>query len=168
MNRDLPRGVPASLAAALLFGAGTPFAKLLLEQASPLLLAVPLYLGLVEGGWLAGERAACRQWLDSLAQLDLSGRNVWDRADIALRQAAVIASTDADRMALRLLVNHFEDLRRWSAGLIDANRNLRLAEYYISETALENDPMFQKTSACGDFLASMLASGRFVESASCQ
>jgi len=34
--------------------------------------AVPLYLGLVEGGWLAGERAACRQWLDSLAQLDLS------------------------------------------------------------------------------------------------
>lgn len=45
MNRDLPRGVPASLAAALLFGAGTPFAKLLLEQASPWLLAALLYLG---------------------------------------------------------------------------------------------------------------------------
>jgi drug/metabolite transporter (DMT)-like permease len=41
----LPRGVPASLAAALLFGAGTPLAKLLLAQASPWLLAALLYLG---------------------------------------------------------------------------------------------------------------------------
>lgn len=41
----LPRGVPASLSAALLFGAGTPLAKLLLAQASPWLLAALLYLG---------------------------------------------------------------------------------------------------------------------------
>lgn len=41
----LPRGVLASLAAALLFGAGTPLAKLLLAQASPWLLAALLYLG---------------------------------------------------------------------------------------------------------------------------
>ncbi|MBA3773322.1 MAG: DMT family transporter [Ramlibacter sp.] len=41
----LPRGVWASLAAALLFGAGTPLAKLLLAQASPWLLAALLYLG---------------------------------------------------------------------------------------------------------------------------
>jgi drug/metabolite transporter (DMT)-like permease len=41
----LPRGVAASLAAALLFGAGTPLAKLLLAQASPWLLAALLYLG---------------------------------------------------------------------------------------------------------------------------
>lgn len=39
------RGVLAALAAALLFGAGTPFAKLLLEGASPWLLAGLLYLG---------------------------------------------------------------------------------------------------------------------------
>lgn len=39
------RGVLASLAAALLFGAGTPLAKLLLAQASPWLLAALLYLG---------------------------------------------------------------------------------------------------------------------------
>lgn len=45
MNLRLPRGVAASLAAALLFGAGTPLAKLLLEQASPWLLAALLYLG---------------------------------------------------------------------------------------------------------------------------
>jgi drug/metabolite transporter (DMT)-like permease len=41
----LPRGVLAALAAALLFGAGTPLAKLLLAQASPWLLAGLLYLG---------------------------------------------------------------------------------------------------------------------------
>lgn len=38
-------GVPAALGAALLFGAGTPFAKLLLESVSPWLLAGLLYLG---------------------------------------------------------------------------------------------------------------------------
>jgi drug/metabolite transporter (DMT)-like permease len=41
----VPRGVLASLGAALLFGAGTPLAKLLLAQASPWLLAALLYLG---------------------------------------------------------------------------------------------------------------------------
>src|SRR3546814_912624 len=38
-------GVPAALGAALLFGAGTPLAKLLLESVSPWLLAGLLYLG---------------------------------------------------------------------------------------------------------------------------
>lgn len=39
------RGVQAALAAALLFGAGTPFAKLLLGEVSPWLLAGLLYTG---------------------------------------------------------------------------------------------------------------------------
>lgn len=47
-----PRGVLAALAAALLFGAGTPLAKLLLAQASPWLLAALLYLGSGAGLWL--------------------------------------------------------------------------------------------------------------------
>lgn len=38
-------GVPAALGAALLFGAGTPLAKLLLNSVSPWLLAGLLYLG---------------------------------------------------------------------------------------------------------------------------
>lgn len=38
-------GVPAALGAAFLFGAGTPFAKLLLHSVSPWLLAGLLYLG---------------------------------------------------------------------------------------------------------------------------
>ena len=38
-------GVQAALAAALLFGAGTPIAKLLLADVSPWMLAGLLYLG---------------------------------------------------------------------------------------------------------------------------
>src|SRR5438105_3831298 len=38
-------GVPAALGAALLFGAGTPLAKLLLASVSPWLLAGLLYFG---------------------------------------------------------------------------------------------------------------------------
>lgn len=52
MTLPLPRGVLAALAAALLFGAGTPLAKLLLAQASPWLLAALLYLGSGLGLWL--------------------------------------------------------------------------------------------------------------------
>lgn len=45
-------GITAALAAAMLFGAGTPLAKLLLEHAGPWLLAALLYLGSGIGLWL--------------------------------------------------------------------------------------------------------------------
>lgn len=54
-----PSGVAAALLAALLFGAGTPLAKLLLQQMSPWLLAGLLYLG--SGVGLAFFRAIGRQ-----------------------------------------------------------------------------------------------------------
>ena len=52
LTEGAQRGVAASLAAALLFGASTPLAKLLLAQASPWLLASLLYLGSGAGLWL--------------------------------------------------------------------------------------------------------------------
>ena len=45
MTRAAIGGIPAALCASLLFGAGTPFAKLLLGPISPWLLAGLLYLG---------------------------------------------------------------------------------------------------------------------------
>jgi drug/metabolite transporter (DMT)-like permease len=53
-------GATLALASAALFGAGTPFAKLLLDQADPWLLAGLLYLGsgLGLGAWLALRRIA--------------------------------------------------------------------------------------------------------------
>ncbi len=50
--RRLNSGVVAAIAAALLFGAGTPVAKLILTQTSPWLLAALLYLGSGVGLWL--------------------------------------------------------------------------------------------------------------------
>lgn len=44
-HKLLQPGIPAALGAALLFGASTPFAKLLLESVSPWMLAGLLYLG---------------------------------------------------------------------------------------------------------------------------
>ena len=52
MIAGLDRGIVAALAAALLFGAGTPFAKLLLAHTDPWLLAALLYLGSGTGLWL--------------------------------------------------------------------------------------------------------------------
>lgn len=52
MNAFRHRGVIAALGAAALFGAGTPFAKMLLAHASPWLLAGILYLGSGIGLWL--------------------------------------------------------------------------------------------------------------------
>jgi drug/metabolite transporter (DMT)-like permease len=51
----LNRGVPYALGAAALFGASTPFAKLLLGEVSPLVLAAILYLGSGIGlaAWIA-------------------------------------------------------------------------------------------------------------------
>src|SRR4051812_48330978 len=52
VNRGLHTGVAAALAAAALFGAATPLAKLLLAESSPLILAALLYLGSGCGLWL--------------------------------------------------------------------------------------------------------------------
>jgi drug/metabolite transporter (DMT)-like permease len=52
MHADLHRGVAAALAAAALFGAGTPLAKLLLARSDPWMLAALLYLGSGAGLWL--------------------------------------------------------------------------------------------------------------------
>ena len=48
-------GVASALGAAALFGASTPFAKLLLGEVSPLVLAAALYLGSGFGlaAWIA-------------------------------------------------------------------------------------------------------------------
>ena len=52
MTQGLHIGVIAGLAAAVLFGAGTPLAKLLLAETTPWLLAALLYLGSGVGLWL--------------------------------------------------------------------------------------------------------------------
>ena len=91
-----------------------------------------------------------------------------DQAAGAVRLATLLASTDADRTALEELLNLFENVQQWSDALLEDNREWDLGRYYISSTALNDDPLFQKSAECARFLAPMLASGRLAEDPSCQ
>jgi hypothetical protein len=92
----------------------------------------------------------------------------FDSIDDSLRLAALSATNDADRQALQRLETEIQHLRLWSDWLIQQRRELRLADYYISPSPLDNDEKFQNTVACTNFLMSMLASGRLAEDSSCQ
>jgi hypothetical protein len=93
------------------------------------------------------------------------GGGFWIQADLdaiddSLRMAALAATNEADRETLQQLQNETNRLRDWCNWLIDQNRNLRLANYFISPATLDNDERYQNTVVCNNFLMSMLASGR--------
>lgn len=65
----MSKGAAAVLAAAALFGASTPFAKVLVAETSPVLLAALLYLGSGAGLWLLrllrpGAQRSALAWRD--------------------------------------------------------------------------------------------------------
>jgi hypothetical protein len=91
-----------------------------------------------------------------------------DQAAEALRLAALLASKDADQTALQELRDLFQNFQRWSDALVEDNKKGDLGRYYVSPTALNDDPMFQKTADCARFLAPMLAAGRLAEDRSCK
>jgi len=91
----------------------------------------------------------------------------FDSIDDSLKQATLSATNDADRQALQQLETQTHHLRLWSDWLIEQRRELRLADYYISASPLDNDERFQNTVTCTNFLLSMLASGRVAENSSC-
>lgn len=86
-----------------------------------------------------------------------------DAIDDSLRMALLTATNEADRETLQQLQNETNRLRDWCNWLIDQNRNLRLANYFISPDPLNNDERYQNTVTCNNFLMSMLASGRLQE-----
>jgi len=87
----------------------------------------------------------------------------FDQVDDSLRQASLTVRNDADRTALQQLQGQTERLRAWSDWLIGQNRELRLANYYISSATLDNDEQFQGSVTCTNYLLSMLASGQVQE-----
>jgi hypothetical protein len=96
------------------------------------------------------------------------GEGFWIQTDLdaiedSLRMATRTAVNEADRETLQQLQNETTRLRDWCNWLIDQNRNLRLANYFISPATLDNDERYQNTVTCNNFLMSMLASGRLQE-----
>lgn len=87
--------------------------------------------------------------------------------DHSIRVAELCVAGDADRKALRELENQSARLRVWSNWLIEQNRRLGLAEYYISSSALDNDERFAKSVACTKLLVSTFASRTVADNNSC-
>lgn len=90
-----------------------------------------------------------------------------DRAAEGLRLANVAVATAADRHAMELLTNHFNNVKAWHDQLIKARKSMSTANYSMAEDALNRDPAFQKIASCSDFLGTMLPSGAFSDHASC-
>jgi hypothetical protein len=90
-----------------------------------------------------------------------------DAIDESLRLAAGSTRNDADLHALRQLEEQSDRLRTWTDWLVDQNRQLRLANYYVTPAALDNDERFQNVVSCTRSLMSMLASGKVAESNPC-
>jgi drug/metabolite transporter (DMT)-like permease len=127
----LNRGIAAALAAALLFGASTPFAKLLLGDSSPWLLAGLLYLG--SGLGLGAVQLARRKVRARLARSEawaLAGAVaaggiagpvllMWALAHMPASEAALLLNAEAVLTALIAWFAFRENFdRRIAAGMV--------------------------------------------------
>jgi hypothetical protein len=86
------------------------------------------------------------------------------QAQTALRLALVAANTTADKNALPLLTNEFNNMGKLSDKYLQMTKSMT----YIAPNSLETDSLDQKIRACGRSLASMAAANQFVDDGSCQ
>jgi hypothetical protein len=133
--------------------------------------------GLSQGFMIAGIEAIAglREWASPLAYAIQNGYNVTDSWVATYREqamhdvnlASTAATTDGDRSALQLLNHEYQAMLQWSNKLVEARKAMDTAKYSVSSNALRDEPLSQKITTCGHFLASMFGSGRFQDDASC-
>ena len=117
------------------------------------------------------EMSVIREWRSALVNAVQNGYPVTDafvagyqgQAATNLRLASVAISTDSDQSAFQLLSNEFDNMQKLSNKILKARKNLN----YIATDALKGDPLDQKILSCARSLASMAASGQFVDDGSC-
>jgi hypothetical protein len=117
------------------------------------------------------QMATLREWHSALASAIVNGFPVtanWiapyrAQAMTGLRLVSTAVTTDADRSAYQLLNNEFQNMAKLSDKYIAKRANLT----YVSPDALQNDDLNQRIVNCGHSLASMAASGQFVDDGSC-
>ena len=90
--------------------------------------------------------------------------NSRNEANVNLRLASASAATDADRHAVQLLNNVFNNMKRLSDQYVAQAQS----HTYISPDSLQNDSLDQRIVNCGHSLAAMAASGQFQDDGSCQ
>jgi hypothetical protein len=90
------------------------------------------------------------------------------RASEALRLSQVAASTNSDQEALQLLTNHVNAVQGWNDTLVSQRKSMNTGQYSMTPNSMQNDPTYQKITACSKFLSTMLPSGQFQDSGSCR
>jgi len=118
------------------------------------------------------EMSVIREWRSALKNAIRQGYPVTEdwaasfrgQAQQSLRLVSVAASTDADRNALRLLTNEFNNMKKLSDRFVEANQS----RTYVPPTALDDDPLDQGILSCAHSLAAMAANNQFVDDGSCQ
>jgi hypothetical protein len=117
------------------------------------------------------EMSVIREWRSAILNAVQNGYVVTDtfvagfqgQAATSLRLASVAISTDSDRDAYRLLSNEFANMQKLSDKILSARKNMN----HIPTDALKDDPLDQKILNCARFLASIAASGQFLDDGSC-
>jgi hypothetical protein len=118
--------------------------------------------------------AAMREWRVAVRAMILYGLAVsetWVQAYHqqsmdAFQQAAVVASTDADKNALQVLRNEADMMTSW-ANQVEADRQQLNGEKVVDPNALKDDPALAKIQKCSQFLNSMVLSGSFNDDPTC-
>src|ERR1700680_2348612 len=118
--------------------------------------------------------SAMREWRVAVRAMILYGLAVSDswvqtyhRQTVdALEQAAIAASTEADKNALQLLRNEADMMTAW-ANQVEADRQQLNAEKVVYPNALKDDQTLRKIQKCNQFLNSMVLSGTFNDDPSC-
>ncbi len=89
------------------------------------------------------------------------------RATEALRLSQVAASSNSDQEALQLLTNHVNAVQSWNDTLVSQRQSMNTGQYSMTPNSMQNDPAYQKITACSKFLSTMLPSGQFQDNGSC-
>jgi hypothetical protein len=117
------------------------------------------------------EMSVIREWRSALVNAvqnqyvltDAFVSGYQSQATTNLRLTFVAIATDSDRSAFQLLSNEFDNMQKLSNRILAA----RKAMNYIPTDALKADPLDQKILNCARSLASMAASGQFLDDGSC-
>src|SRR5882762_40235 len=118
------------------------------------------------------EMAVIREWrgmLRNAVQQGLPVTGDWAdnyraRAEQSLRWVSLAVSTQDDRNAFQLLTNEFKNMKKLSDRCVEASK----ARIYVSPNLFNNDPLDKKILDCAHSLASMAASGQFIDDGTCQ
>jgi hypothetical protein len=118
------------------------------------------------------EMAVIREWrgmLRNAVQQGLPVTGDWAdnyraRAEQSLRLVSLAVSTQDDRNAFQLLTNEFKNMKKLSDRFVEASK----ARIYVSPNLFNNDPLDKKILDCAHSLASMAASGQFIDDGTCQ